>query len=211
MLRSSLLLFIETIPSNSEIKADAIFNLTKNEFHNRLRSEIVMMPIPKPSVMHHKLIGHQNKETLIDEIIDKQLHNLEFAILRVSSSLIRNHSITFSFKLIFPSACETTGIMMLQSVRNILNQIRCPINQIILSSHKLSDCHMLRKHLSSKNIICPTITAYQFNNYPSDPYDVNVHVMVATGITTKKIDGKAEDFVQCKNSYRSDLSIPGKG
>ena len=99
---------------------------------------------------------------------------------------------------------------MLQSVRNIFNQIGCSMNRICPSAHKLSDCHMLRKHLSSKKFICPAITAYQFNNFPNDPHDVNVHVMVATGIITKTIDGKAEDFVQCKNSYRSDLSIPGK-
>ena len=91
MLRSSLLMFIEATPTRPEIKAIAFFNLKKNEFHKRLRSEIVMMPIPKPSVMHHKLIGHQNTEKLMDEIIDKQLHNLEFAILRVSYCLIRNH------------------------------------------------------------------------------------------------------------------------
>ena len=98
---------------------------------------------------------------------------------------------------------------MLQSIRNILNQTGCPMNLIYNQLHKLSDCQELRKHLSSKNFICPTITAYQFNNYPNDPYDINVHVMVATGMTTKIIDGKTEDFVQCKNSYRSDLSIPG--
>ena len=98
---------------------------------------------------------------------------------------------------------------MLQSVRNIFNQIGTPMNSLHSRLHKLSNCHELRKHLSSKNFICPTITAYQFNNYPNDPHDVNVHVMVATGMTTKIIDGKTEDFVQCKNSYRNDLSIPG--
>ena len=98
---------------------------------------------------------------------------------------------------------------MLQSIRNILNQTGCPMNLIYNRLHKLSDCQKLRKHLSSKNFICPSITAYQFNNFPNDPHDINVHVMVATGMTTKIIDGKTEDFVQCKNSYRSDLSIPG--
>ena len=84
MLRSSLLKFLETTPMKPEIKAVAIFELQKNEFHKRLRSEIVMMPIPKPSVMHHKLIGRQNPENIIDGIIEKQHHNLEFALLRVS-------------------------------------------------------------------------------------------------------------------------------
>ena len=99
---------------------------------------------------------------------------------------------------------------MLQSIRNIRNQIGCPTNVVYHNLHKISDCHILRKHLSSKNFICPTITAYQFNNYPNDPHDINAHIMVATGIITKTIDGKAEYFVQCKNSYRNDGSIPGK-
>ena len=91
MLRSSLLLFLEGAYIKPEKKAMAILNLRKNEFHKRLRSEITMIPIPKPSVMHHKLIGHQNPEKLIDEIIEKQLHNLEFAMLRVSNYWIQDN------------------------------------------------------------------------------------------------------------------------
>ena len=102
------------------------------------------------------------------------------------------------FKLILPSAFESTGISMLQSVRNIFNQIGVPMNLLRSLLHKLSDCHELRKHLSSKNFICPTITAFQFNNYPNDPYDVNVHVMVATGMTTKIIDPQTDFTSQAK-------------
>ena len=64
--------------------------------------------------------------------------------------------------------------------------------------------------LSSKNFICPTITAYRFNNFPSDPRDITAHVMVATGLTRRIIERKTEYFVQCKNSYRNDFSNPGK-
>ena len=99
---------------------------------------------------------------------------------------------------------------MLQSFRNIFNQIGRPLHSIKMRFHKLSGCHTLKNYLSSKNFICPTLTAYKFNNFPKDLRDVNAHVMVATGLTTKIIDGKTEYFVQCKNSYRNDKSIPGK-
>ena len=73
----------------------------------------------------------------------------------------------------------------------------------------LSDCQKLQKHLSKPTFISPCIVAYQFNNFPKDLHDINAHVLVATGLTTKLIDGKPETFVQCKNSYRDDPSQPG--
>ena len=109
----------------------------------------------------------------------------------------------------FPSAFDGAGLFMLQSVRNILNQIGW--SKFSAHLNELSDCQLLKKHLSSRNFICPTITAYRFNKFPSnDPHDIDVHIMVATGLTSKNIDGKTEYFVQCKNSYRNDSSNPGK-
>ena len=108
----------------------------------------------------------------------------------------------------YPSAFDGAGLFMLQSVRNILNQIGWP--KFSANLNELSDCQLLQKHLSSSNFICPTISAYRFNNFPSDLSDITSHIMVATGLTTKIIDGKTEYFVQCKNSYRNDSSIPGK-
>ena len=83
MLRSSLMIFLENSQAQAVLKAIVITNLKKNEFHKKLRHEIVMMPIPKPSVMNYKIIGHQNPENFIDEIYDKQRHNLELALDRV--------------------------------------------------------------------------------------------------------------------------------
>ena len=108
----------------------------------------------------------------------------------------------------YPSAFDGVGLLMLQSVRNILNQIGWP--KVSAHLNELSDCQLLQKHLSSTNFICPTITAFRFNNFPSDRSDITAHIMVATGMTTKIIDGKTEYFVQCKNSYRNDSSNPGK-
>ena len=75
--------------------------------------------------------------------------------------------------------------------------------------HELSTCAMLKNHLLSNDFIPPTLMAFQFNNFPCDPLDINAHVMVATGIIVKNIQGKNEWFVQCKNSYRDDPDILG--
>ena len=59
-----------------------------NWFHKRLRREIIMMPIPKPTIIKYKMIDHPNQEAFEDEIIEKQLHNLRLAVQRVSFSLL---------------------------------------------------------------------------------------------------------------------------
>ena len=84
MLRSSLQSFIQTTQYPAGFKAILISNFMKNEYHKRLRREIVMMPIPKPSLMNHKIIENQNSEHFIDQIFQKQLHNLQLALCRVS-------------------------------------------------------------------------------------------------------------------------------
>ena len=99
---------------------------------------------------------------------------------------------------------------MLKSIHNIMDQLRIPINTVSATLHELSSCQMLQSYLSSSKFICPAIVAYQFNNFPSDPFDITAHVLVATGIIVKVLDGKTEHFVQCKNSYRDDSSMPGK-
>ena len=65
------------------VKAKTVSELIRNEFHKRLRREIVMVPIPKPSFMNHKIIEKNNANELFDVINEKQLHNLQFALHRV--------------------------------------------------------------------------------------------------------------------------------
>ena len=84
MLRSSLLNFLEKTQANAYLKAVAFSSLKENDFHKRLRREIVMIPIPKPTVINYKMVGLQTPENFINEIFEKQLHNLELAIRRVS-------------------------------------------------------------------------------------------------------------------------------
>ena len=91
MLRSSLRVFLKSrMQSESNaLKIEAALEIVdSNWFHKRLRREIIMMPIPKPMIIKYKMIEHPNQEDFEDEIIEKQLHHLKLAVLRVSSTLI---------------------------------------------------------------------------------------------------------------------------
>ena len=89
MLRMSLEVFLKKKTSIGAGAPDLDF-VKSNEFHKRLRSEIIMMPIPKPSVIKYKMIDFPNAEDFENEIIEKQLHNLKLAVLRVSYFSIEN-------------------------------------------------------------------------------------------------------------------------
>ena len=74
---------------SNALKIEAALEIVdSNWFHKRLRREIIMMPIPKPMIIKYKMIEHPNQEDFEDEIIEKQLHHLKLAVLRVSSTLI---------------------------------------------------------------------------------------------------------------------------
>ena len=67
--------------------------------------------------------------------------------------------------------------------------------------------HFLKDKPKHHTCICPAILAYKFARFINE--DTVAHVMVATGITSKVINDKIEDFVQCKNSYREDPAQAG--
>ena len=83
MLRQSLKLFIKTLLPTSRTQA-ALQKLEENEFHKRLRNELIMLPIPKPKFFHHKVPVGVNPMDVEDEIIEKQKHLILNAINRVS-------------------------------------------------------------------------------------------------------------------------------
>ena len=88
MLRQSLKLFIKTQLPTSRTQA-ALQKLEENEFHKRLRNELIMLPIPKAKFFHHKVPAGVNPMDRKEEIIDKQDHLVLNAINRVSfASLI---------------------------------------------------------------------------------------------------------------------------
>ena len=84
MLRQSLKrYFYARDQSNPDIR-NAISKLDKNEFHKRLRNELIMLPIPKAKFFDRKVPAGKNRDDFRDYIIGLQSHVVKSAIHRVS-------------------------------------------------------------------------------------------------------------------------------
>ena len=83
MLRQSLKIFLKTLPASFNAQP-ALRKIEENDFHKRLRNELIMLPIPKAKFFDRKVPTGINREDFKDEIIEKQAHVLETAISRVS-------------------------------------------------------------------------------------------------------------------------------
>ena len=105
---------------------------------------------------------------------------------------------------------DPSGMKLLKSIEQVFHLSGLqdfPSFQVI----EIKTVEKLRQHLQKSHVllpacICPAILACRLSSGSFD-----VHAMVATGIESKMINGKQEDFVQCKNSYRDDTSVPGHG
>ena len=82
MLRQSLKKFLQSLPSSLDIQA-AIQKLDENEFHKRLRNELIMLPIPKTKFFDRKVPTGVNQNDFKEFIIEKQTHIVHCAISRV--------------------------------------------------------------------------------------------------------------------------------
>ena len=78
MLRQSLISFVKSLDSSTYNTESALRILKGKEFHRRLRSELIMVPIPKP------ISSKAKSPNDIESIYKSQSHNVEFAIDRVS-------------------------------------------------------------------------------------------------------------------------------
>ena len=85
MLRQSLKLFLKSLPISSIIQL-ALQKVEGNEFHKRLRNELIMLPIPKAKFNARKVPKGVDPADFEDEMIEKQNHVLQSAISRVSST-----------------------------------------------------------------------------------------------------------------------------
>ena len=83
MLRQSLKIFLKTLPASFNAKP-AWRKIEDNDFHKRLRNELIMLPIPKAKFFDRKIPSGVNPADFEDEIIGKQAHVLDSAIDRVS-------------------------------------------------------------------------------------------------------------------------------
>ena len=87
MLRQSLKIFLKSLPTSSIVQ-NALQKVQENDFHKRLRNELIMLPIPKAKFFDRKVPSGVNRQDFEDEIIEKQTHVLQSAISRVSKSHI---------------------------------------------------------------------------------------------------------------------------
>ena len=90
MLRQSLNLFLQELKLKHRNSIDyerkikfALTLLNGNDFHKRLRNEIVMVPIPKIKFHDHLIQQMKTSKNYKDEIQRQQGHLLEKAIDRV--------------------------------------------------------------------------------------------------------------------------------
>ena len=85
MLRQSLIMALENFTDCDPLKVDAaLTKLKQNEFHKKLRNELIMLPIPKLN---------KAKQRLENGINDKDVHYLERAVERVSFCMLRREFI----------------------------------------------------------------------------------------------------------------------
>ena len=91
MLRQSLKIFLKSLPMSPNI-LNALQKVEENDFHKRLRNELIMLPIPKAKFFDRKVPSGVNRQDFEDEIIEKQAHVLQSAISRVSLRHIREFS-----------------------------------------------------------------------------------------------------------------------
>ena len=87
MLRHSLKIFLKSLPMSSNVQ-NALQKVQENDFHKRLRNELIMIPIPKAKFFDRKVPSGVNRQNFEEEIIEKQVHVLQSAISRVSLSHI---------------------------------------------------------------------------------------------------------------------------
>ena len=85
------------------------------------------MPIPKPKFFERKVPAGQSKDAYFEEIVFRQTHVLRDAIDRVS--FIRRFNQIIYCKLIYRTAMDPAGILMLRSVRIVLRWLDSPRNQ----------------------------------------------------------------------------------
>ena len=83
MLRQSLKIFLKTLPASFNAQP-ALQKIEENDFHKRLRNELIMLPIPKTKFFDRKVPSGVNRQDFEEEIIEKQAHLLDSAIDRVS-------------------------------------------------------------------------------------------------------------------------------
>ena len=116
-------------------------------------------------------------------------------------------------KMIFPSVVDPSGIYMLQSIRNIFDELNVPFESVKLIKETFYTHNDLINAIQTEKK-CPVLLVAKFNMNFNSVQIESVHAMVATGIKSEIIFQRGiprrEYFVQCKNTHRDNPAISGK-
>ena len=115
--------------------------------------------------------------------------------------------------MIFPSVVDPSGIYMLQSVRNIFDELNVPFESVKLIKETFYTHNDLINAIQTEKK-CPVLLVAKFNMNFNSVQIESVQAMVATGIKSEIYFGewgipRWEYFVQCKNTHRDNSAIPG--
>ena len=177
------------------------------------RNELIMIPVPKPKFFERKVPSGQSEDVYFDEITRRQTHILRDAIDRVSSVKVLFYSDGIKFvKLVYPSAMDPAGILMLRSIRIVFEMIGLRPESMNFIKQEFNADNLV-KALTEKPKKCPAIVTFNLTG------DRSPHVMVATNAIkgVEFIHGQGpfiealqnKWFINCKNSYRDEISEPG--
>ena len=128
---------------------------------------------------------------------------------------IKNFMKRVNFQLIYPSAIDPAGILMLRSVRIVFEMIGLRPKSINFTKEEFNSDSLV-KALTEQPKKCPVVQVFNIDTYKTGGL---LHFMVATNaikgiefITRRGIVGdelRKKWFINCKNSYRDDISKPG--
>ena len=130
-----------------------------------------MIPIPKPKFFDREVPAGQTEDEYFTEITTRQTHILRDAIDRVST--IYYFYKTNYFQLIYPSAIDPAGILMLKSVRNVFEMIGIEPESINFIKEEFNAGNLV-KALNEQPKKCPAIVTLDIIG------DLSPHIMVAT-------------------------------
>ena len=165
------------------------------------------MPIPKPKFFERKVPAGLSKDAFFEEIVFRQTHVLRDAIDRVS--FIRRFNQIISCKLIYRTAMDPAGILMLRSVRIVFEMVGLAPESMKFKKEEFNSSNLV-KALTEKPKKCPVILT--FDQLKGDRNMLHAMVTIDALQGFEFMDRSShvaeEWFIKCKNSYRDEISEP---
>ena len=121
----------------------------------------------------------------------------------------------YIFQLIYPSAVDPAGILMLRSIRKVFELLGIKPESILFQKEEFNSQNIIDA-LRNEPQKCPVITAADFTDYfNSGGAPTSPHAMVTAGALkgsefSKNTNLANQWFIKCKNSYGNDPAQPGE-